>query len=74
MENDTITILYYTQDMVRFRKHTTAELKNRYQGLMQTVWTDSENFLKEFYDPSNNGKETQANCFRALFDEINKKY
>jgi hypothetical protein len=61
-----------TRDMYRFRKYATPALKNRYLGMMQTVWSGAEGFLKEFYDTKNNDKNTQAACFRALFGEINQ--
>ncbi len=59
-------------DMVHFRETAPHEMKDRYQGLMQTVWSPTGSFLKDFYSNSNNGKNTEANCFRALFTEINK--
>lgn len=61
-----------TQDMVRFRKYATPEMKDRYQGMMQTVWKGAGNFLNEFYGKKQAGEESEAACFKALFSEINK--
>jgi Glycosyl hydrolase family 20, catalytic domain len=57
-----------TEDFVRFRAAATPEMKDRYQGLMQTVWSGVGSFLEEFY----NAKEgdTSANCFKVLFKKI----
>lgn len=60
------------QDMIRWRQTATPEMKGRYQGMMQTVWSGADAFLKEFYSPSETERNTQANCFRALFGEISK--
>ena len=62
-----------TQDMYRFRAQATKELKDNYQGMLQTVWSGAGAFLDEFYGrkPAT-GPESQTACFRALFDEIKK--
>lgn len=58
--------LLQLEDMYRFRKQATRELKSRYQGMMQTVWSGAGAFLNEFY-----GRKTEENtpsqCFRKLF-------
>ena len=64
-----------TQDMAKFRKSVTPQMKERFQGMMQTVWSGAGQFLDEFYGVKVNkeaGENTQANCFKALFTEINK--
>ncbi len=65
------------QDILRFRQSSTPEMKERFRGLMQTIWSGAEAFLNEFYGktppPENAGPNTQANCFRALFEEIDSK-
>ncbi|CAL1517891.1 family 20 glycosylhydrolase [Chitinophaga sp. MM2321] len=58
------------KDMYDYRETATAEMKPRYQGMMQTIWSDAGHFLDEFYGRGNPGKDTvntSANCFRALF-------
>ncbi len=57
-------------DMLRFRRAATPEMKDRFRGIIQTVWTGVDGFLKEFYGKGETGKNTSANCFRAAFDQI----
>ncbi len=63
------------EDMVSFRKESTKQMKPRFQGMIQTVWTGPKDFINGFYqnkkDPQM-GDNTQWNCFRQLFDAINK--
>ncbi|MFB6456975.1 family 20 glycosylhydrolase [Chitinophaga sp. Hz27] len=70
--------LLQLQDMYDFRKTATKEMKPRFQGMMQTVWSDAGSFLDEFYGiarKDNNGaaptqqptSNTASNCFRAVF-------
>ncbi len=64
-----------TQDMIRFRRSSTAVMRDRFQGMMQTVWSGAGPFLDEYYGVKVNtasGDDTATNCFKALFDEINK--
>jgi hypothetical protein len=61
------------QDMVRFRNHSTPEMKDRYMGMVQTVWSGAGQFLNEFYKKENKSSgNSQAECFKALFSEIQK--
>ena len=65
-----------TADMARFRQEATPEMKSHFQGMMQTVWSDADSFLKEFYKKEQKdvtpNEMTASNCFRALFGEIQK--
>lgn len=64
-----------TQDMVRFRQSVTPLMKDRFQGMMQTVWSGPGPFLNEYYgekQPPEAGGQTAADCFRALFTEIKR--
>jgi len=65
--------LMQLQDMLRFRERATDELKSRYQGMMQTVWSGAASFLDEFYGKKEASPESESACFKALFGEINKK-
>lgn len=58
-------------DMYRFRQSATTEMKDRFQGIIQTIWTGTDAFLKEFYSTKSSNAKSQANCFRATFDAIN---
>ncbi len=64
------------QDMFDYRNTATKEMKPRYQGMMQTVWSDAGSFLDEFYGvwkppvDTTTGKpykDLPSNCFKAIF-------
>ncbi|MEO8820078.1 MAG: family 20 glycosylhydrolase, partial [Ginsengibacter sp.] len=62
-------------DMYKFRQRSTTEMKQRFQGIMQTVWNRNDFFLKEYYevDSSNTGdKSTSSDCFRKVFTAISQ--
>jgi hypothetical protein len=61
------------QDMLRFRKSSTPEMKDRFQGIVQTVWSGAGQFLNEFYNKGTTpSKNSVSECFKALFGEIQK--
>ena len=59
------------EDMVRFRKNTTTVMQDRYQGILQTIWSGNASFLNQFYnnETSENGL-SPAECFRQTFSKI----
>lgn len=60
------------RDMVKFRDHSTRQMRERFRGMVLTVWSPAEPFLDAFYGKSTRpGDDDQVKCFRALFDEIN---
>jgi hypothetical protein len=62
------------QDMIKFRNHSTPEMKEHLLGMVQTIWSGAGQFLDEFYGRKpGKGINTQVNCFKALFTEIQKK-
>ena len=56
-----------SQDMDRFRKNATPELRDRYQGMMQTIWSGNSSFLDEFYGRKPAAPESESVCFKTLF-------
>ena len=62
------------QDMVKFRKSATSEMKDHYQGMIQTIWSGAGKFLDNYYgkkpENSDNSPDSQVVCFKALFGEI----
>jgi hypothetical protein len=61
------------QDMLKFRKTATKQIKERYMGMVQTIWSGAGQFLDNFYGRKpEKGDNTQVGCFRALFAEIQK--
>jgi Glycosyl hydrolase family 20, catalytic domain len=63
------------RDMISFREQSTPEMKARFMGVMQTIWSRNESFLTGFYtnQKSQEGDDnTPWNCFRTLFEEVGK--
>jgi hypothetical protein len=61
------------KDMVRFRQSATPQMKERYQGVVQTVWSDAGRFLTTDYQGKATGKNATNNAWlslQAMFDEI----
>jgi len=61
------------QDMMKFRSISTPEMKPRYLGLMQTIWSGAGQFLDSYYNTKPEKPDSQVECFKALFSEINLK-
>ncbi len=59
------------QQTLDMRKNTTSPMSERFLGVMQTVWTSAENFLRNYYatdlDPE---KLYDSECFKELAAEI----
>ena len=61
------------QDMLKFREYSTPEMKERFMGMVQTVWSGAEQFLNAYYGRSSDeGENTPVKCFKALYGEINR--
>jgi hypothetical protein len=61
------------EDMVKFRERATPEMKDRYAGMVQTVWYPVSAFLKDFYSDNNDkpvAANSEINCFNTLFKRI----
>lgn len=43
------------QDMIDFRKGSTPEMKEKFQGIILTSWSSAEGFMKDFHDNSIEG-------------------
>lgn len=62
-----------TQDMFRYRASVTSEMKDHFQGMLQTIWSGAGQFMDEFYGRKTDDKESkysQTKTFKALFSEI----
>lgn len=62
-------------DMLTFRKDATPEMKDNYQGIVQTVWSNADSFLEGFYGKKKDdkgGDNTPWSCFRATFAKISE--
>lgn len=50
-----------------FIRESTSAMKDRYLGMIQTVWTSAERFMQEYRHPDQIKEEnTSGNCFREL--------
>jgi hypothetical protein len=45
---DPANAVLQAQDMVKFRDHSTPEMKERFMGMVQTVWSGARQFLDSF--------------------------
>jgi hypothetical protein len=64
------------RDMYRFRETATPELKERYLGMMQTVWSGAGDFMEGIQGmkpDARGGEETAWHCFKSMYKEINKQ-
>lgn len=63
------------EDMLEFRRESTPEMRDRFQGIVQTVWSDTGTFINGFYqnakDPQT-GDNTAWNCFKQIFPRVQK--
>ena len=57
--------LQQKQMMLDLRTHATPEMKARFTGMVQTVWSGAGGFLDRFYGESE--EDSDAKCFKALF-------
>ena len=60
-------------DMLNYRQTATTEMKENFQGIVQTVWSDPASFMEEFYGRKKDalgGENTSGNCFKVLYDGI----
>lgn len=61
-------------DMVEFRQTATRAMKENFQGIVQTVWSSSEQFLDGYYNnkkDSDGGENTPWHSFRTVVATIN---
>ncbi len=60
------------RNTVTFRQSASAEMKNRFLGVMETVWYSDEDFMDGFgKEDDGSDKYRNVKCFLDLFNEIN---
>ena len=69
------TALHQLEDMTRFRRQSAPAMRPRFQGMVQTVWSDVGAFLRDFEghktgEEYKRGDPTAARCFLQLFEAI----
>lgn len=70
---DPDVVLTQVDDMLGFRKSATPQMKENFQGIVQTVWTSTDNFLEGFYankKDDKGGNKTDWSCFKAAFEKM----
>jgi hypothetical protein len=60
---------------IALRENGSKVLKERYLGMMHTVWSGADGFLDKYYELKEKGtsEDGQANCFNAMFSAINSQ-
>jgi hypothetical protein len=61
-------------NMITWRQNSTRQMRGKFMGMMQTVWSGADDFMDQFYgtiDPPNPNNNTTI-CFKRLFEEIGK--
>jgi hypothetical protein len=76
------TAVLQAEDMARFRKYATTEMKPRYYGMMQTTWSSPERFMNGFYGIKTNDSRPNASqenpamnpwdTFRAMYKRMDE--
>jgi hypothetical protein len=64
------TALLQLEDLYRFRKNSSSEMKGRFLGIVSTAWSGTGDFLKEFYEKKpveNEPKFSVAETFKTVF-------
>jgi hypothetical protein len=59
-----------SEDMIRFRQESTSEMRDHFQGMVQTVWSDPASFIEGFYGrlkETSKDNNTPWDSFKALF-------
>ncbi len=62
-----------TEDMIRFREQANKTTKPHLRGVIHTVWTGLDQFLRNYYDPETYNKEvSDAVTLKRLMEEFAK--
>ena len=71
--NNPSSAVAQVQDMMSFRGNSSEVMKGHFLGVVQTVWTGSDDFISRFRGkkPGRNEK-TEVSCFNALCGEMRK--
>lgn len=59
------------RDMIQLRKNSTPEMRDRFLGVVQTIWSGNSEFLSKDYR-SNSGDKNPWRTFVRMSDEISK--
>jgi len=60
-------------DMIRFRESSSPQMAQHFQGIIETVWVGTDQFLKGYYDANTyTKKESDAVTLKRLMEEFKK--
>jgi hypothetical protein len=60
-------------DMLHFRENAPSPLSSHFQGIIETVWSGADSFLKSYYDPATASQTvSDAVTLRKLMEEYKK--
>lgn len=61
------------QDMFKFRRHSTPQMKDRFQGMVQTVWSGASQFMDAYYGIRPESEpNSPVSCFKQMYSELLK--
>ena len=63
--------VWQTEDMAHWRSRAPKEMQDRFEGVMQTVWSGANSFMDKDYK-SKSTATNSWNCFTAMSGEIKK--
>jgi hypothetical protein len=76
------TAVIQTEDMAKYKKYATPEMKPRYYGMMQTTWMGPDGFIDGFYGIKSkstlgavhphNAEYTPWDTFRAMYKRMDE--
>ena len=55
-------------DMISFRKGSTRQMRDHFRGLIATVWSGNEGFIKSYYENKSDVTESDALTLRKLIE------
>lgn len=63
------------EDLRRLRENSYGKMRDRYLGMMQTIWSSSERFMEGFLNSNQQQEKAQGDvdCYRALVAEWEKE-
>ncbi|WP_026809796.1 family 20 glycosylhydrolase [Arenibacter latericius] len=58
--------------MHQFKQNSAAPMKDRFMGVMQTVWSSASEFIKSYHTEKGSNEKSQEACFKAMLAAINE--
>jgi hypothetical protein len=60
------------EDIYRSRKISSKEVRYRFYGVAETVWSSPVQFFNGYYGktPNTRGDNTEGNCFKVMFNKV----